>query len=37
MEESQVEIVPTCGVHRETVTFHEQIECYNVTDEEQQE
>jgi hypothetical protein len=37
MEEGQVEIVPTCSVHRESVTVHELLECYNVTEEDQEE
>jgi hypothetical protein len=31
MEEGQVEIVPTCSVHKESLIVHELLECYSVT------
>jgi hypothetical protein len=37
MEEGQVEITPTCNAHKESVTIHELLECYNVTEEDQEE
>jgi hypothetical protein len=37
MEEDQIEIVPACSAHRESVTVHELLECYNVTEEDQEE
>jgi hypothetical protein len=37
MEEGQVEIVPTCSVHRESVTTHELLECYNITEDDKEE
>jgi hypothetical protein len=37
MEEGQVETIPTRSAHRESVTVHELLECYNVTEENQEE
>jgi hypothetical protein len=37
MEEVHIEIIPTCSVHRESVTIHKLLECYNVTEEDQEE
>jgi hypothetical protein len=37
MEEGQVGIVPTCSVHRESVTTHELLECYNITEDDKEE
>lgn len=36
MEEGQVEILPTCSAHKESTTIHELLECYNVTEEDQE-
>lgn len=36
MEEGQVEILPTCTAHKESTTIHELLECYNVTEEDQE-
>jgi len=36
MEEGQVEIVPTCSVHKESMIVHELLECYNVIEEEKE-
>jgi hypothetical protein len=33
MEEGQVEIIPTCSAHRESMTIRELLECYNVIEE----
>jgi hypothetical protein len=33
MEHGQVEIIPTCGVHKESATSHKLLEFYNVTKE----
>jgi hypothetical protein len=37
MEEGEVEIIPTYSVHKEFLTVHELLECYNVTKEEEEE
>jgi hypothetical protein len=34
-EEELIEVVPICSVHRASMIFHELLECYNVTKEEQ--
>jgi hypothetical protein len=35
--EYQIEILPACREHREVVIVHELLECYNVTEEDQEE
>jgi hypothetical protein len=37
MEEVKIEIVPACSAHKEFVTIYELLECYNVTEEDQEE
>jgi hypothetical protein len=37
MEEGQVELVPTYSAHRESVTTHELLECYNITEDDKDE
>jgi hypothetical protein len=36
MDKVQVEIVPICSAHRESMPFHKLLECYNVTEEDQE-
>jgi hypothetical protein len=34
-EEGSMEVVPVCSVHRDSMTIHKLLECYNVEKEEQ--
>ena len=37
LEEGLMEVVPMCSVHRDSMTIHELLECYNVAKEEHNE